>query len=135
MSLFIKNIEGIGPKYAEKLIKAGVSTTEDLLEAGKTPSSREELANKTGITVDRILEWVRDADFIRIKGVSEEYSDLLEEAGVQDVPDLAKQDAESLYAKLQELNEEKELVRKLPTLKEISTWIDQAKKLPKMIEY
>nr|MDO8091741.1 DUF4332 domain-containing protein [Candidatus Sigynarchaeota archaeon] len=42
---------------------------------------------------------------------------------------------ESLYSKLQELNEEKKLVRKLPTLKEIRQWIDQAKKLPKMIEY
>jgi predicted flap endonuclease-1-like 5' DNA nuclease len=131
----VEKIEGIGPKMAEKLKSAGIETTKDLLETGRTPSGRAGIAEKSGITEKQILEWVQDADLTRIKGVSEEYSDLLEEAGVKDVPDLATKNAESLHAKLLEVNEAKKIVRRPPSVKEITKWIDQAKSLPKVIEY
>ncbi|MFB0562542.1 MAG: DUF4332 domain-containing protein [Candidatus Lokiarchaeia archaeon] len=128
-------IEGIGPKMAEKLEAAGIKTTRDLLEAGRTPSGRAEIAEKTGISEKSILEWVEDADLTRIKGVSEEYSDLLDESGIKDVVDLASKNAESLHAKIMEVNAEKKLVRRPPSVKEVTKWIDQAKTLPKIIEY
>lgn len=128
-------IEGIGKVYAEKLTAAGIKTTNDLLEKGRTPGGREELAKKTGISDKLILEWVRDSDLMRIMGVSEEYSDLLEEAGVKDVPDLAKRDPAGVLEKMQEVAGKKKIVRKLPSVKVITKWIDQAKKLPKIIEY
>ena len=70
----IEEIEGIGPTYAQKLIEAGIKTTDDLLEAGTTPKERETLAEKTGISGTLILEWVNLADLMRIKGVGEELS-------------------------------------------------------------
>ena len=73
----IAKIEGIGPTYAQKLIVAGITTTDELLDAGATPQGREQLAEKTGISETLILEWVNLADLFRIKGVGEEYSDLL----------------------------------------------------------
>lgn len=131
----VEKIEGIGPKMAEKLKSAGIETTKDLLEAGRTPSGRAGIAEKSGISEKQILEWVQDADLTRIKGVSEEYSDLLEEAGVKDVKDLATKNAESLHAKLLEVNEAKKIVRRPPSVKELTKWIDQAKSLPKVVEY
>jgi len=82
-----------------------------------------------------ILEWVNLADLFRIKGIGEEYSDLLEEAGVDSVVELAKRDPENLHAKMAEVNAKEKLVRRLPTLNEIKDWIEQAKKLPKKVEH
>jgi predicted flap endonuclease-1-like 5' DNA nuclease len=131
----IIDIEGIGPVYAEKLNSIDIYTTSDLLEAGATPLGRKELAEKTGISGSLILEWVNIADLFRIKGVGEEYSDLLEEAGVDTVVELAKRVPENLHAKMLEVNEKKKLVRRPPTLNEVRQWVEEAKKLRRKIEY
>jgi len=131
----IIDIEGIGPVYAEKLIAIGIKTTGKLLKMGATPKGRDELAEKTGITGKLILEWVNHADLYRIKGVAEEYSDLLEEAGVDTVPELAQRNPDNLYAKIVETNQEKELVRQLPSHRQVADWVAQAKTMPRVIQY
>ena len=131
----IIDIEGIGPVFAQRMIEAGVKTTGKLLKLGATPKGREELAKKTDITSTLILEWVNHADLFRIKGVGEEYSDLLEEAGVDTVPELAHRNPENLYAKLVEVNQQKRLVRQLPSQRQVASWIEQAKTMPRMIHY
>lgn len=129
------NIEGIGPKFAEKLQKAGVQSVEALLKSGSTPQGRKKLSETTDISGDLILEWVNHADLFRIKGVGEEYSDLLEEAGVDTVPELANRNAKNLFEKILEVNKQKKLVRKLPVLSQVENWIKQAKELPRTIQY
>jgi len=131
----IIDVEGIGPTYAEKLNAIGIRTTVDLLEAGATRRGREELVEKTGISSKLILEWVNLADLFRIRGIGEEYSDLLEEAGVDTVVELSGRNPDNLYSKILEVNEEKKLVRRLPRLDEIRDWVEQAKKLPRKVEY
>jgi predicted flap endonuclease-1-like 5' DNA nuclease len=131
----IKAIEGIGATYAKKLGNAGIQTTIDLLEAGATKKGRGKLAKKTGIPTKTILEWINRADLFRIKGIGEEYSDLLEEAGVDTVIELAKRNPKHLYTTLVKVNEEKKLVQKLPALNVVRGWIEQAKKLPRKVEY
>ena len=131
----IIDIEGIGKVYAEKLAGAGLTTVEALLKAGASPKGRQDLEEKTGISGKLILEWVTLADLFRIKGVGEEYSDLLEEAGVDTVPELAQRNAENLYAKLAETNAAKELVRRLPSQSQVADWVDQAKALPRVVTY
>ena len=134
MASLIK-IEGIGQKYATKLKMIGISTTETLLERGKTPGGRQEIADKSGITKTLILEWVNLADLFRIKGVGEEYSDLLEEAGVDTVVELAQRNPANLYQAVVDVNNKKRLVRKLPTQGQVSDWVKQAKKLPRVVKY
>ena len=129
------DIEGIGKAYAEKLAGAGLTTVEALLKVGASPEGRQALAEETGISGKLILEWVNLADLFRIKGVGQEYSDLLEEAGVDTVPELAQRNAENLYAKLQEVNAAKELVRRLPTQSQVAGWVQQAKALPRVVTY
>ena len=135
LTLPIKKIEGIGSTYAEKLMSAGIKTADALLQAGKTEKGREDLAQKTAISSKLILEWVNLADLLRIKGVGEEYSDLLEEAGVDTVAELAKRVPENLHAKILEVNNEKKLVRRPPPLKNVKKWVEEAKKLPRVVEY
>jgi len=129
------DVEGIGEKYAAKLKAAGVANTDELLKIGSTPKGRKELAEKSGIGDALILEWVNHVDLFRIKGVAEEYADLLEEAGVDTVPELAQRVAKNLLQKIIEVNEAKKLVRRLPTEAMVADWIDQAKKLPRVINY
>ena len=131
----IVDVEGIGPKYAEKFIKAGVSTTDALLKAGASPKGRKELADKTGIGDALILKWVNHVDLYRIKGVGAEYSELLEAAGVDTVIELAHRNAANLIQKIVSTNMEKKLVRKLPVESQVADWIEQAKKLPRVISY
>lgn len=128
-------IEGVGPAYAEKLGAQGLKTTDDLLAAGASPKGREDLAAATGISGKLILRWVNMADFFRVKGIGEEYSDLLEAAGVDTVPELAQRRADNLTPKLAEVNAQKQLVRRLPTESQVAGWIEAAKGLPRVVTY
>lgn len=129
------HIEGVGEAYRSKLKAVGITTVEGLLKLGATPAGRKDLEGKTGIRHDLILEWVNHADLFRVKGVGEEFSDLLEEAGVDTVAELAQRNAANLHAALEKTNTEKKLVRRLPTEKQVADWVDQAKALPRIVTY
>lgn len=131
----LTEVEGIGEVYAQRLKDAGVATTNALLKQGATSKGRKEIAEKTGVGEKLILEWVNHVDLFRIKGVGEEYADLLEEAGVDTVPELAQRNPENLYQKLGAVNEEKKLVRRPPSQDQVGDWIEQAKALPRVITY
>ncbi len=131
----IVDIEGIGPVFAAKLNGAGIRTTDALLEAGCGPEDRKQLAAATGIADSLILEWVNLADLYRVKGIGRQYSDLLEEAGVDTVVELATRVPEHLLAKMVEVNKAKNLVNKMPGVSQVKGWIAQAKKLPRVVTY
>lgn len=131
----LKQIEGIGEAYAAKLFEIGLVTTEALLNKGATPEGRRAIEEQTGIDHEKILDWVNRADLFRIKGVAEEYSDLLEASGVDTVPELAQRNPVNLLNKMAEVNSEKRLVRRLPTQREVSNWVEHAKVLPRRVTY
>ena len=131
----IEDIEGIGPQYAEKLKAAGVNTVEKLLESGATAKGRDELATQTSISSKLILTWVNHADLFRIKGVAGQFSELLEVAGVDTVPELAQRNAENLQKALAQTNDEKHLAKTTPSLNQVTAWIDEAKTLPKVVQH
>ncbi|MBW2425175.1 MAG: DUF4332 domain-containing protein [Deltaproteobacteria bacterium] len=131
----IEEIEGIGPKLGEKFVSAGVKDTDGLLERGATKAGRGALAEATGISAKRILDFVNMADLFRIKGVAGEYAELLVCSGVDTVKELATRNAANLTEKLAEVNQEKNLTRKVPTLGQVEDWIKQAADLPAAIEH
>lgn len=131
----IEEVEGIGPAIGEKLRAAGVATTDALLEGAKTPKQRAELAEKTGLSEKQILKFTNMVDLFRISGVGSEYAELLEGAGVDTVPELAQRNAANLAKKLAEVNEAKSFPRRVPSEAEVTKWVEQAKTLPRVIEY
>ena len=133
----IADIEGIGPVWARKLSDAGVRTTEALLKNGGTRKARQALATATGLTANQILEWVNRADLYRIKGIGSEYSDLLERAGVDTVVELANRNAANLAKQIKDLATKTgtKVIRRIPSDREITSWVTQAKKLPRAVEY
>ena len=128
-------IEGIGEASAAKLEAAGVQNLEALLEKGSSKQGRKGLEEATGISGKLILRWVNMADLFRVKGIGEEYADLLEAAGVDTVPELAQRKAENLHAKMLEVNEQKKLVRSPPGLSTVESWVAHAKELPRAVNY
>lgn len=126
-------VEGVGEKYAAALQAAGVSTVEALLGAAGTSAGRKALAEATGLSIERILEWVNRADLMRVRGVGSEHVDLLEAAGVDTVRELARQRAGALSEKLGELNDAKRLVRRVPTATEVEKWVQEARALPAVV--
>lgn len=131
----LENIEGIGPSYAAKLREAGVTSQKKLLEVGGTPRGRRQLERDTGLSHKLILKWVNRADLARVRGIGEEYADLLEYSGVDTVPELARRNAERLHERMASVNEEKHLVRSLPTLAKVQDWKQHARGLPRAIHY
>ncbi|MDD2426526.1 MAG: DUF4332 domain-containing protein [Eubacteriales bacterium] len=128
-------IEGIAEANESKLKAAGVNSMEALLETGSTKKGRAELAEKSGISEKLILKWANHADLARVKGIGGQYSELLEAAGVDTVPELAMRNTHNLYEKMLEVNEAKNLVRRPPSEKMIEDWVKQAKALPRVLEY
>ena len=134
-SYSIMEIEGIGPSFKKKLQKVGIRTTGKLLERAANPKGRRNLADEAGIDESRILKWANMADLMRVKGVAEEYSELLEAAGVDTVKELKRRNAANLADKMAEVNKRKKLVRLLPSTKRVEGWVANAKTLKAVMTY
>jgi predicted RecB family nuclease len=135
MSYPIADLDGIEPGVAAKLKSVGIRTTNKLLEVAKDPKGRKALADKTGITEKCVLRIANMADRMRVKGVGEEYAELLAAAGVDTVRELQYRNPANLAKKMAAANKQRKLVRLLPTEKAVSRWIEHAKKLPLKIRY
>ena len=135
MSYKIDKIEGIGPAMRQKLSAAGITSTSHLLAQCASAKGRKETAAKTGLKEEQLLKWVNMADLMRVKGVGEEYSELLEAAGVDTVKELRTRKPDNLHAKMGEVNAAKKMVRRPPTLAEVEKWVAHAKTLDPMITH
>jgi predicted flap endonuclease-1-like 5' DNA nuclease len=131
----IETIEGIGPVYRAKLMENGIVYVADLLAAGASRKGRENLAAATGITGTLILKWVNMADLMRISGIGEEFSELLEAAGVDTVKELRNRIPENLHLAMLEANKQRKMVRRTPHLSEVQSWVKQAKQLEPLMTY
>ena len=135
MAYKIDEIEGIGPAYAEKLGAAGIGSTDDLLDRCGSAKGRGEVAEATGLSTKQLLKWANMADLMRISGVGEEYSELLEAAGVDTVKELKHRNADNLAEKMQEVNETKKLTRQVPSASQVGKWVEQAGSLEPKISH
>jgi len=131
----LSTIEGIGDAWAGKLEAAGIESVAALLANGATAKGRRDMAMRTGLREADILRWVNHADLMRVRGVGAEYSELLEAAGVDKVAELARRNGANLYVSLSATNTQRRRVRQLPTQKQVAGWIDQARALPRVVEY
>jgi predicted flap endonuclease-1-like 5' DNA nuclease len=131
----ISKIEGIGPDVASSLRSVGIRTTTKLLEAAKSPKGRLALKATIGVDEKRILAWANMADRMRIKGVGEEYAELLRVVGVDTVRELKYRNPARLAKTMAEANRKRKLVRLLPSAHTVERWIETARKLPPKITY
>jgi hypothetical protein len=135
MSYPLTDIEGIDDDVAGTFKSVGIRSSERLLEAARTVKGRKALAGRTGFSEKQLLCWANVADRMRVKGVSKEYADLLQAAGVDTVKELKYRNPRNLALAMAEANKKHKLVRLLPSEKVIQRWIEDARKLPIKISY
>ena len=135
MTYKVIDIEGVGEVYAQKLETIGIIKASDLLDTCATPKGRKDLAERTGISDKLILRWTNYADLFRVAGVGPQFAELLEAAGVDTVKEFRHRVAENLVPKMEEANEQRKLVRRVPSVKEVQKMIDQAKELEPKVTY
>ena len=135
MSVAIEKIRGITKPLSETLRGTGIRTSEQLLEHAATPQQRKALSEKLGTDPAVILNLANRADLSRINGIGGVYSDLLEQAGVDTVKELAQRRPDNLYRKMQDVNDDRRLAKMLPSEDTVYSWVAQAKNMHKVLEY
>jgi predicted flap endonuclease-1-like 5' DNA nuclease len=124
----------VKPAEVEKLKKANVATTEELLGKAAKAKDRKALAKASGLPAADLLALAKRCDLLRIKGVGSEMVLLLEAAGVKTTADLAKQQPAGLMGSVTTANQAKKITEKPPTEPQLLDWISQAQKLPQVLE-
>jgi predicted flap endonuclease-1-like 5' DNA nuclease len=129
MAYSIKDLKDVSVGAAQKLADLGVTTTEQLLDTAGAAAGRKRLADEIGTSVSQVLTWVNEADLMRVPGIGEGFSQLLEAAGVDTVKELAVRNAENLTAKIAEVNAQANLTGRIPSQDQVAAWIEAAKGL------
>lgn len=126
----LEDILGIGPKYAEKLRVAGITTPTKLIDATETRTERQKLARETGIPYGNVLHMARKVQLMKIRGIGVRQSNLLEAVGVDSVKELAQRKAENLHDRLLTANNiSRPFVKHDPSLSMVTRWIEEARQM------
>ena len=135
MSIPISKLKGLASELEGKLRAGGIYNSDQFLDCARTPAGRKALAAQVGTDAAAILELANRADLARVKGIGGVFSDLLEQAGVDTVKELAVRRADNLHATLVETNAAEKLAGRKPTENAVRSWVAQAKDLRKLLEY
>ena len=135
MGYKIREIEGIGPVNAEKLVSAGITSTDHMLAKCGSAKGRKEISAATDISTKQLLNWADMADLMRISGIGRQFGELLKASGVDTVKELRTRKAENLAVKMASVNAEKKLSKSVPNAAMIQRWIDAAKQTEPMTSH
>jgi predicted flap endonuclease-1-like 5' DNA nuclease len=135
MAIPLKQLKGMDDDLAKKLKAKNIRDSDQYLEAAASSKQRRALAKELEVAEKAVLELANRADLARMKGVAGIYSDLLEQAGVDTIKELATRNPENLHAKIIEVNNEKRLATRLPTVLDVLEWVEAAQAMPKVLTY
>jgi predicted RecB family nuclease len=135
MSYPIRDLSGIEPGVATKLKAVGIRSTEKLLDAAKNLKGRKSLAEKIGVDEKCLLRIANKLDRMRVKGVGQDYAELLQAAGVDTLRELQYRNSAKLAAAMAAANAKRKLVRVLPSEETVRCWVENARNLPLQISY
>ncbi len=129
MNATISDLKGLQPEVKTKLEFEGIKNTQQFLEHTRTPQQRTELAHKVGTTPGALKELANRADLMRLAGVGGDFSNMLEEVGVNSCKELQHRVPEKLYTSLEAIHTDKKIGYRVPALAQVTEWISEAKKL------
>lgn len=129
----ILDLRYLEPDEAERLVDFGVASTDRLLLVAAHKKGREDISRETGIAEGRLLHLVHLADMMRVKGIGSEYSDLLDQAGVRTLAELQDCGPDRLHQDLIDLNEEHQIVRRLPSEGDVQAWVQDARAISSVV--
>ncbi len=115
--------------HKARLAAQKLEDTEALLHALLTPEARKRLADTAGIPEEKLLEYARTCDLLRIRGVGPKMAKLLLLTGVQSLSALRAEKPETLLPTLRETNKQHGISEILPQEETLKDWIHQARAL------
>lgn len=121
------DVEGIGPAYLNKLAAAGITSRAQLLR--KDAEGRPALAEAADIGEGLLGKWVSQIELAGLEGLSDQDAEILVAGEITSIQALAQAHADILNGTLIGLNAEKNLVKEVPSVEQIKSWIEQAKAL------
>ncbi len=133
--VYLREIRGVNPEYVKSLEAAGIKNTKQLFERARTAKDRAELSEATDIPVKDVLELTKLSDLARIGGLGAAYLRLFYETGADTIQGLSQWDPQTLSERLHAVNKQRRLTKIVPSLKDVTNYIEKAKELPKVIEY
>jgi hypothetical protein len=120
----LEYLYGISDDDVRRLRAVGIHHTNQLLHRTSLDIDRRRLAKKTGISRDRLLEFVHQCTILEVSGM-ERWVPLMRRLGVSTLPDLRAQDPRELHAKMLEAIG----LAGAPSLSDVQYWISQATSL------
>jgi hypothetical protein len=131
----LKKFRGIQEEHSDALASHGVLDVDKMLEAGKTPELREELAERTGLDIKVIEELVKLSDLARIQGLKAVRARLYYDAGFDTLEKLRTVSQEDLLRITRDFVERTKFNGIAPLPKEALSAIATAKKLSDIVEW
>jgi hypothetical protein len=120
----------IDPVYRKELPRVGISNFDDLLSRTRDKRERDELALRLIIPKEKLLLWREKAQLVELKGMGIENLRRLESVGIRSISDLAAEDPQVLYNKIEQLSPERPPIRRA----KLFIWCRAAKKKVKRSE-
>ena len=117
----LEYLHGISDEDVRRLRAVGIHHTNQLLHRASLDIDRKRLAKKTGVTSERLLEFVHQCTLLEVSGM-ERWIPLARRLGINSMPDLRAQDAKELHARLLEAIG----LAGAPTFGDVQYWISQA---------
>lgn len=122
MPLELRSIKGIGVETEKKLNSLKINDVNMLRNQTQTPEKRVELSKKINVSPGNIYIWSKQAELMKVQGVSATDAELLVESGIRNIEDLKEVDANSLLNFISTIMSNRTDKKKIPTLEEVETW-------------
>ena len=117
----LEYLRGISGDDVARLRARGIRHTNQLLHRTSLAIDRERLSKKTGITTDRLFEFVNQCTLLEVSGMNH-FLPIVRRLGIESMGDLRAQDADALHAKLVDAVG----LAGAPSLSDVQYWISQA---------
>jgi len=117
----LEYLNGISDSDVQRLRAVGIHHTNQLLHRASLDIDRKRLFKKTGISTDRMLEFVHQCTILEVSGM-DRWIALVRRLGINSMKDLRAQDAGDLHSKLVEAIG----LAGVPGLTDVQYWISQA---------
>ena len=131
----LDEFRGVGSADLERLASAGIRDANQMVATGSTPRSRQELAERTGVAVEAILDLVKLSDLARIEGVKGIRARLYVDGGYDTLDKLAISDPETMRLALVEFIKRTGFEGIVPLPKEVAFAVNAARELPHLVDY
>jgi hypothetical protein len=117
----LEYLNGISDSDVRRLRAVGIHHTNQLLHRTSLDIDRKRLSKKTGITTERLYEFVNQCTLLEVSGM-ERWTGLVRRLGINSMKDLRAQDASNLHSRLVEAIG----LAGAPGLTDVQYWISQA---------